>query len=423
MLNTLNWPNAASAAQTDSAQQDHRLRKIVTYAYDYSDYYRELMQGAGLTPADIDGVSDLHRLPLSTKAALAEQPLARLQSSDPTLGRKVSESSSGSTGTPFTVAFDRRYLWDRNWRFLQGLLGAGYRWPDKLMLLTGDKNGRVSAWRRWRYVSLKLPAAEVTASYREFRPQVLYGCVTPLRELALQLLSGPAGYWRPRVLVTTAEALDGATRQLLSEAFGCAVFDFYGMTEMGLVARECRAHSGYHLAPGSVVTELLPLNDGSGLSRLVYTNLALRATPLLRYVSGDLAQGYTEQDCSCGNRHPRVARFEGRELDMVLLADGSRRSPYQFTCVLEQFTELRRYKVIQLSKARILVQLEGCTTLTDQLLADVRRTVDHIVAGQARIKVQQVECLKTTPGVKFRVVESRLRDNASSSARQLTTNV
>ena len=54
------------------AWQDERLVNQVKNVWDHVPYYRKKMEEKGLTPADIKGVDDLHKLPFVTKADLRE---------------------------------------------------------------------------------------------------------------------------------------------------------------------------------------------------------------------------------------------------------------------------------------------------------------------------------------------------------------
>ena len=54
------------------ALQSERLVKQVRHVYDNVPYYRAKMEEKGLTPDDINGVEDLHKLPFVSKADLRE---------------------------------------------------------------------------------------------------------------------------------------------------------------------------------------------------------------------------------------------------------------------------------------------------------------------------------------------------------------
>ena len=54
------------------AWQNERLVKQVQHVWDNVPYYRKKMEEKGVTPADIQGVADLHKLPFLTKDDLRE---------------------------------------------------------------------------------------------------------------------------------------------------------------------------------------------------------------------------------------------------------------------------------------------------------------------------------------------------------------
>ena len=66
-------PEIETASQEQiRAWQDERLVKQVKHVWDNVPYYRKKMEEKGLTPDDIKGVDDLHKLPFVTKADLRE---------------------------------------------------------------------------------------------------------------------------------------------------------------------------------------------------------------------------------------------------------------------------------------------------------------------------------------------------------------
>ena len=82
------------------ALQDERLVAQVRHVYDNVKFYRKRMQEVGVTPEDVKGVEDLHKLPFITKDDLRDQypyglvgvPLSecvRIQSTSGTTGRRV----------------------------------------------------------------------------------------------------------------------------------------------------------------------------------------------------------------------------------------------------------------------------------------------------------------------------------------------
>ena len=54
------------------ALQSERLVKQVKHVWDNVPYYRKKMEAKGVTPEDIKGIEDLHKLPFLTKDDLRE---------------------------------------------------------------------------------------------------------------------------------------------------------------------------------------------------------------------------------------------------------------------------------------------------------------------------------------------------------------
>ena len=89
----------ASREQID-AWQNERLVKQAQHVWDNVPYYRKKMEEKGVTPADIQGVADLHKLPFLTKDDLRQAypygllgtPLndcVRIHSTSGTTGKRV----------------------------------------------------------------------------------------------------------------------------------------------------------------------------------------------------------------------------------------------------------------------------------------------------------------------------------------------
>ncbi|MCZ6463813.1 MAG: hypothetical protein O7A09_05705 [Proteobacteria bacterium] len=387
-------------------------------------FYREHWDAAGVTPEAIRSLDDLDRLPVVSKREMqAAGPEAITSTAfDPT--SLVSARTSGSSGRPFTVRFDPRWLSVRRAMFARALMAAGYRPGRRLLMLTGGDKRQPPAWYRWRYASYKEEPARLLDELERFRPFALYGWVTPLRELARHALeTGRPPYHRPSVIVTTAETLDAATRRLLHETFGARVFELYGLTEMGTAAAPCPSTSTstgvFHLAEDVCLTEFRELPEGTaegGATPLVMTNLELYATPFIRFDTGDLGVPRSAsggERCSCGRSLARIERIEGRLVDSIRLGSGRMISPFQLTIELERIPGIDRYQVIQEDTDRFTVRYEGSEKGADEREQAARRALAAVVGPRCEIRTERRPNLDPPPGQKFRVVESRLRGESA----------
>lgn len=80
--------------------QSEKLVKQVRHVYENVPYYRNLMDKKGVSPEDIKGIEDLHKLPFLTKADLRDaypygllatdlKNCVRIQSTSGTTGKRV----------------------------------------------------------------------------------------------------------------------------------------------------------------------------------------------------------------------------------------------------------------------------------------------------------------------------------------------
>lgn len=385
--------------------QDSRLGALVHRAYNHVPFYKALFDGAGLKPEQIRSVDDLQRIPITTKSTLQQLQVTERISDDYELVELSAERTSGSTGQPFTSYFDKHFVSIRNGLFLRALHVAGYRFGQRLLLVTsGQKQSRPLL--RWRYASIETPPEDLVSELNRFRPSVVYGCATPLRLMAECIRASNVDCHHPQVVVSTAETLDRNTRELLRDAFEADVYDIYGLTEMGLVAWECSAHDGYHLSEDTTIVELVQDEDRDA-GRLVMTNLGLDAMPLIRFQTGDLATPEAAENCRCGRTLGRIRCIEGRLVDRLRLPDNTVVTPYRLTLALENIPGLGRYQIVQTRPDLCIVRIETVDGGNSGLAETVRRALAPVVGTQVRIDVAFEPSIAPPPGRKFRIVENQ----------------
>ena len=161
----------------------------------------------------------------------------------------------------------------------------------------------------------------------ETRADVLVGI--PIQVLSL------AKYWRlkggkppltvKRMLLST-DYVSQAIIQEVKKIWGCEVFRYYGMTEMGLGGGiECPVHQGYHLYVGDFLFEIVDPLTGEVLppgqyGEVVFTTLTRRGMPLVRYRTGDISR-FLPEKCPCGSVLPRLDNIRARKTGMVKLTE------------------------------------------------------------------------------------------------------
>jgi phenylacetate-coenzyme A ligase PaaK-like adenylate-forming protein len=335
----------------------HRLLvELRDHATARSPFYRR--HHAGLDDAPLD------RLPPVTKADLVDHldelvTDPRVRASDlarhmatatpgtPFLGRYRVGVTSGSTGQPAVLLYDRSEWVDllanaATAQALSRLAGAPPR-------ARSAKVGSSSGWHLSAQVgatladprrpTLRLPAttplAELVAGLVEWQPDVLTAYPSVLGLLAGEQLAGALRI-APRRVLAGGEALTADLRQRARDAWAVEVVDQYVLGEAGFVAVECEAHDGLHVLDQHALVEIVDddgaaVEDGWG-TRVLLTVLPSRTVPLVRYEVTDRAR-WLAGDCPCGRPSRRLA-VDGRARTTVTVG-GAAVHPAVFSGVLD----------------------------------------------------------------------------------------
>lgn len=397
------------------AIQSEKLCRLIRHTYDNVPYYRELMDQSGIAPTDINNPEDLSNLPITRKSQIVDLGPKQIHAGNLDPDECIDLTTSGSQGMPIDVRFTQD---DRSWwklLALRGWLANGYRPWDAMLVLNDSRfspHGRrwfeaLGAFRQ-NYVSIyddldaQADAAEIT------RPQIIRGITSDVLRLAqtLEQRGGPG--FAPRMVLTSAELADNATRQKIEAVFGVKPTDFYGSIECGWIAWECPRHTGYHVNADCLIVEIIKDNGPAPLGHpgeVVVTNLHSFAMPFIRYSVGDIGS-LTGDQCDCSRGLPLMRTVEGRMADSIVLPDDNRLSPYQITCTVEQVPGIGRYQVYQPSAGDLVVRVipnEQYGPETDTRLVAALTT---LLKNQLSISVERVDEIPKGPGGKFQVVLS-----------------
>jgi len=377
------------------ARQQHQLARLLHHAYEHVPFYRALFDGVGATPDDA-----LAELPIVRRAALQRAGDAWGSTAAPR--PTVRKHTSGTTGEPLVFGYEPdSEHWRRAVKY-RGYEWAGYRPGDRALHFWGVPIEEDISWKarmkialdRRMHRDLYIPCAVMTderlgevARVIEFqRPQVIVCYAQAGAELARYINRNGLRAWPTIPVICGAERVLPHDRADLEQAFGPAVFDTYGCREVMMIAAECEAHQGMHVAMENLVVEIVdpdgnPVREGD-TGEVVVTDLHNYGQPFIRYANGDIATAGPDRRCPCGRSLPRIQSVQGRISETLRDGNGSAVSGIALSFVVQGVTSsVRQFQAVQHRDRSVTISIVPVHDLPPAVLDEIRATGEKLLAG------------------------------------------
>lgn len=336
-------PDIETLPWAEQRRRDDALyRTQIAYLLEHSRFYRKKLNDAGFDSAEaIGGLDDIAALPLTEKdelrAARSDADPIGTQLAAPMEDLARIYSTSGTTGTPSYIPLTAGDL--DNWvRTSARSYAASGIEPGQRIITTYNAGPFVAGSALDSFSRLGLCHIPVGTGNTE-RLVAAIGSLTPHAIVATPSYALHLAEWAAArgidLAASTVERVlvagepgggEPAMRAKLEEVWGAQVTEAMGIGDIGAsLWGECGERSGMHFcARGFVHIELIDPDTGEAMEmtdgargELVYTHIAHRAAPMLRFRSRDHVTVGTAA-CRCGRTSPRV-RCIGRTDDMLIV--------------------------------------------------------------------------------------------------------
>ncbi|MBQ2896269.1 MAG: phenylacetate--CoA ligase [Oscillospiraceae bacterium] len=377
-------PEIECASREDMIKlQSERLVKQVKHVWDNVPYYRKKMEEKGVTPDDVKGIEDLHKLPFLTKSDLRDaypyglmgKPLkdcVRIQSTSGTTGKRV-------------VAFYTQHdidLWEDC--CARAIMAAGGTDEDVCQVSYGY--GLFTGGPGLNGGSHKVGCLTIPTSSGNTERQIMFIqdlqatilCCTPSYAAYLGETMKEMGLTPEQIPLKAgifgAEAWSEEMRQDIQKTLGIKAYDIYGLTELSGpgVSFECSEQRGMHVNEDHFIAEIIDPDTGEVLpegeqGELVFTAITKEAFPMMRYRTRDICR-LSREKCSCGRTHVRMMKPKGRTDDMLIIR-GVNVFPSQIETVLLNHGYAANYQII-VDRVKNTDTLEVQVEMTPEIFTD-----------------------------------------------------
>ena len=393
--------------------QLERLQATVRHCMN-SPFYKKRFAENGITPESIKSLSDLKKIPFTTKQDLRDTyPFG--MASVPLEKCVRLHSSSGTTGKPTVILHTQRDLDQWANAVARCLWMVGLRPSDVFQNSSGY--GMFTGGLGFQYGAERLGMLTVPAAagntlrqlkfIKDFGTTALHAIpsyASRLFEVMQEQGIDPRRDTKLRTLVIGAEPHSEETRRRIEEMLGVKAYNSFGMSEMcgPGVAFECPEQNGLHIWEDYYIVEIVdpqtlePVPDGE-IGEMVLTTINREAMPLLRYRTRDLTR-ILPGDCPCGRHHIRLDRMQGRSDDMMILK-GVNIFPIQIEQILMQYPELSSDYLITLETLAdndaMTVEVELKQIATDDY--SILSNLTHRITARLRDEILVTPKVKLLP--------------------------
>ncbi len=384
--------------------QLERLREVITDSYENVPHFRKLFRDIDLRPSDVTSLEILKEIPIMTKEMIKSDPRSFISENIRSI-KTIKDFSSGTTGTKlefFLPLSLYRLNFAALWRFYSW---AGVHLGEKRVTLGARVIGERPPY--WIYnksehqllLSIHHLNFNTISSYieklTEFEPVFIQGHPTGIEILADEMLRRREQL-KAKAVFTTGETLSDTGRDKIENAFGCKVFESYGVSECVVAAFECEKHNGLHEALEYGITELESSGE-EGFYSVIGTSLWNNAMPFIRYKIEDLVVPCEKTSCSCGRTLPLLIRkVIGRIDDVVYDSEGNPVLPVTIRMHLKPFLKpFQNYQLVQLNRLEFEFR---CTSSDNDQKKAFDKLLKRLLGNNIVLRVSEVAEIEKSGG-------------------------
>jgi len=372
---------SAAGRQEINQLQLLALKQTLKHCYANNEFYKKRFDEAGVDPDRIKELSDIEKLPFTTKEELRLNYPFGLFCTPLDQVIRV-HSSSGTTGNPTVVGYTRQDLDVWAHCLIRIMYDTGVKKDDIVQVSHGF--GMFTGGFGFQYAAEKLGALVVPISggnterqlkiMADFKSTVL--CCTPSYTLHIAEVGEKTGVdfskLNLKVGYLGAEPWTEPMRDEIEQRIHMTALNSYGLSEVigPGVSCECLQKNGLHINEDHFLAEIIDPDTGKVLpngskGELVFTSLTKKAFPVIRYRTKDISYLF-EDDCPCGKKLLKMARPMGRTDDMLIIR-GVNVFPSQIEEVLMKVKDLEPHYLIVLTTENYLDKIEVWVEVSDSI--------------------------------------------------------
>jgi phenylacetate-CoA ligase len=324
--------------------QNKKLQSLIKFAYENTEYYKNLFDKINLNYRDIKTYSDLCKIPVLTKKNIRDNFKDIIPSNIDSIPHKKT-STGGSTGDPLIYYQDYNSWSFCNANSIINWERTGYRYGDKFIALgsTSLFVSKKTSLKHRIYYKLKNKIGlngvnmsdDVCKEYIDFikknKIRFIYGYASSIYLLSKYVIKANQKV-EIKACFTTSEVLQDHFKDSISEAFDCDIMNCYGANDGGITAFSLN-DSPFNIGYNCLVRIESYGNENNGPALL--TDLFNYAMPLINYKIGDEVE-LLDKVHNTKHNGQLIKKVYGRTSDVIELENGNNLTGPGFTVLFSK---------------------------------------------------------------------------------------
>ena len=398
-----------TVGRTDD-RHNEKLRKIMAYAVQNVPYY---------SGCKSDNILDF---PVVNKTVI-KNDIKQFVSKTVDINSLHKVTTSGSTGTPFTVFHDKtkRIHHTADNLFFMNLAGYTMGTPLYYMRVWNKycSHGKLSN------LLSNIHPVEIADLSEDVLSKIFDGIITGGGRKSIQAYASTydtlCSFLQKKnicsldadieVMIAMSEHLSESTRKTLSEILHCPVVARYSNMENGFIGQQLPGTPWYLLNNCSYYVELLdldsdkPVEKENELGRIVITDYYNFGMPMIRYDTGDL--GTFERKMYKGEEITVLASIEGRRTDMIYQTNGAYASPHVITNTMWPYHSIKQWQFIQTGEKDDKFILNG--VISKEEINELEKNLRGYLGNDANFVYEYVDNIPVLSSGKRKMIVNNMK--------------
>ncbi|MDG3583499.1 CoF synthetase [Galbibacter pacificus] len=281
-----------------------------------------------------------------------------------------SRYTSGSTGTPFRIYYNRNKKNRNTADTLYFANRSGYKVGQKLVYIRHwDQYNSKDTLSSFLQNILMHPVSKLSDSdiqglmdkiAEDPSPKSILGYASALTTICnyLESKKSPPINANVKSVIAMSEYLSAKSKEQIKYYFGVEGLSRYSNVENGILAQQFPGGTNFHINWASYFIEILKPDEDVPVApgkpgRIVVTDFYNYSMPLIRYDTGDIGCMGIEDSF---NGAPYLERIEGRKMDMIYNTKGELITSY-VTYHLLKYPKIKQFQFIQENSNTYLFKL------------------------------------------------------------------